>query len=218
MIQEAGRFDIKFTLIIVILCALFIPKSLDERALVNASILPSLEIDSTILRDGDIIFRRGISFVSNLVLERDSESPYSHVGIISFEGNKPFVIHAVPDESETEIDYVRKDPLNLFLRKDRASAYAVSRCVDEDAAVKASKLSIDFYNSKIIFDDGFSLLDTSKFYCTELVWQAYKHAGVNLTDNKFDTLSIPIGENPFLLPGSILLSPHTIQITKTSIF
>lgn len=212
------KLSFKINFILVIVFALLIPKSLEEMAIINASTHSSIEIDSTLLRDGDIIFRRGISLVSNIVLETDSESPYSHVGIVSFYNNKPFVIHAVPDESETEIDYVRKDPLCLFLQTDRASAYAVIRFTDENISKRASSFSKSYYNSKILFDDEFSLQDSNKLYCTELVWRAFDKAGVNLTDNKFDTLSIPIGQNPYLLPGTLLRGPYTIQVTKTSIF
>lgn len=218
MIHVAGNISLKISLGIFIILALLVPKSLEERTVINASVYTSLPIDSTLLQNGDLIFRRGISFVSNLVLEHDSETPYSHVGLIFFEEDHPFVIHAVPDESETEIDYIKKDPLNIFLRSDRASAYAITRYNNEKVASAASRFAKNLYMSKIIFDDAFSLKDTSKLYCTEMVWQAFKHAGVNLTDNKFDTLSIPIGENPYLLPGTIFHSPHTIEITKTSIF
>lgn len=218
VIREVDKYSKKISYILVIICALLFPKSLEERAIINASTYSSIDIDTSLLQDGDIIFRRGISFVSNLVLENDSESPYSHVGIVSFFNNELFVIHAVPDESENGIDYVRKDPLNLFLRTDRASAFAVIRYNNITAAKKASAYSKKCYDSKILFDDEFSLQDSSKLYCTELVWLAFKNANVNLTESKFDTLSIPIGENPYLLPGTILNSPNTFQVTKTSIF
>ncbi len=217
-IQEADKYSFKVTYLLVIVLALLIPKSLEERSVVNASMYSSIEIDTTLLKDGDIIFRRGISFVSNVVLEADSKSPYSHVGIISFYDETPFVIHAVPDESEKGIDYVRKDPLNLFLRTDRASAYSVIRLTDALSAQKAAAFAKKYYDSKILFDDNFSLRDTSKLYCTELVWLAFKKAGADLTNNKFDTLAIPLGENPYLLPGTILHSSRTFQVTKKSIF
>lgn len=216
--QEADKYSFKVRYLLVIVLALFIPKSLEERSVVNASTYSSIEIDSNLLRDGDIIFRRGISFVSNVVLEADSKSPYSHVGIISFYDGTPFVIHAVPDESETGIDYVRKDPLHLFLRTDRASAYCVIRLTDSLSSKKAAGFAKTYFDSKILFDDNFSLRDTTKLYCTELVWLAFKKAEVDLTNNKFDTLAIPLGENPYLLPGTLLNSTRTNQVTKKSIF
>lgn len=216
--QEADKYSFKVRYLLVIVLALFIPKSLEERSVVNASTYSSIEIDSALLRDGDIIFRRGISFVSNVVLEADSKSPYSHVGIISFYDETPFVIHAVPDESETGIDYVRKDPLHLFLRTDRASAYCVIRLTDSLSSKKAAGFAKTYFDSKILFDDNFSLRDTTKLYCTELVWLAFKKAEVDLTNNEFDTLAIPLGENPYLLPGTLLNSTRTNQVTKKSIF
>ena len=142
--------SLRFGLVVFLLTALFIPKSLEERAVINASVIHSLTINENLLQDGDIIFRRGISLVSNLVLEHDTDSPYSHVGIITLDNGKVFVIHAVPDESETEIDYCKKDPLQLFLRTDRASAYAVIRYNDKFAAQHAADYAEKcFENSKI---------------------------------------------------------------------
>ncbi len=207
-----------FTFFLVIFITLFIPKTFDVRDVLYATDYSSIKIDSSLLREGDIIFRRGISLVSNIVLETDSRSPYSHVGIIVVDSSKLFVVHAVPDESESGIDYIRKDPLNLFLRNDRASACAVFRYSNRAEARNASRISLKYYQSKILFDDEFDLLNSKKFYCTELIWRAYKDIGVDITDNVLDTLTVPLGSNPFLLPGTLLRSKYLQQITKSSIF
>lgn len=218
MIHVADNSKTRISIVIVLTFFLFTPKSIEERSIINASVIPSLEIKTSILKDGDLIFRRGISFVSNLVLENDPSSPYSHIGIISFYNNTPFVIHAVPDESENGIDYIRKDSLGMFLLKDRASAYEVIRYDDPSIAEEASYFAKISYEAGILFDDSFSLHDSTKYYCTELIWRAYKYAGVDLTENTFDTLSIPVGENPYLLPGTLLWSPNTKSITKKYIY
>lgn len=209
----------KLSLILVfVLGVILIPKTFDVKDVLQASTYSSFEIDSTLLREGDIIFRRGISLISNIVLETDSKSPYSHVGIIVFDSTKPFVVHAVPEESENDIDYVRKDPLDLFLRKDRASAFAVYRYYDSTAAYGASLISSRYYNSKILFDAAFDLFDSKELYCTELIWRAYKEVNVDITNNVFDTLTIPLGSNPYLLPGTLLQSEHLSKIIKSSIY
>ncbi len=216
--MTAGSSKYKFYLLIIFLFAINIPKTLDERDIVFANTYSSMEIDECMLQSGDLIFRRGISFVSNLVLEADSESPYSHVGIITIDSGKAFVIHAVPEESESGIDYLRKDPMKTFLLKDRATAYAVFRFYDDLIADKAAHAANNYFSKKYIFDASFNLLDPNELYCTELVWRAYKDVGVNITNNRFDTLAVPIGENPFLLPGTLLNSECLSQITKSSIF
>lgn len=209
----------KLSLILVfILGVILIPKTFDVKDVLHASTYSSFEIDSTLLREGDIIFRRGISLVSNIVLETDSQSPYSHVGIVVFDSKKPYVVHAVPEESENDIDYVRKDPLDLFLRKDRASAFAVYRYFDSTAAHAASLISSRYHNSKILFDAAFNLFDSKELYCTELIWRAYKEVNVDITNNVFDTLTIPLGSNPYLLPGTLLRSEHLSKIIKSSIY
>ncbi|MDZ7763767.1 MAG: YiiX/YebB-like N1pC/P60 family cysteine hydrolase [Melioribacteraceae bacterium] len=204
--------------LILIFAALFIPKTFDVRDVVQATTYSSLDIDSDILCEGDIIFRRGISLISNMVLEADASSPYSHVGIIIFDSLQPFVVHAVPDESESGIDYIKKDSLNQFLRKDRASAYAVYRHYDRTASRLAAKISEGYYKKKILFDSAFDLFDSKELYCTELVWKAYKEVNVDITNNVFDTLTIPLGKNPYLLPGTLLRSSRLTKITNVSFY
>lgn len=216
--MTAGSSKYKFYLLIIFLFAINIPKTLDERDIVFATTHSSMDIDECTLQSGDLIFRRGISFVSNLVLEADSESPYSHVGVITIDSGKAFVIHAVPEESEGGIDYVKKDPMKIFLLKDRATAYAVYRFDNDLKAEQAAIAADKYYTKKYLFDASFNLFDPNELYCTELVWRAYKDVGINLTNNKFDTLTVPIGENPFLLPGTLLNSECLSQITKSSIF
>lgn len=102
--------------------------------------------------------------------------------------------------------------------KDRASAFEVIRYNDSSIAARASIYAKKSFEAGILFDNSFLLLDSTKFYCTELIWRAYKFAGVNLTKDKFDTLSIPVRENPYLLPGTLLRGPNTQSIIKKSIF
>lgn len=77
----------------------------------------SYSIQKSILENGDIIFRRGTSFVSNMVLMADKSSPYSHVGIIKIIDGNYFVIHSVPAEEISEKDLTKIDPLLTFLKR-----------------------------------------------------------------------------------------------------
>jgi len=174
----------------------------------------SLPINQENLKSCDIIFRRGLSLVSNLVLSADSHSPFSHIGIIITEKDNFKVVHVVPDESENGIDKIKPDNLKEFLRGDRASAYAVYRYKGE---IDFSKLE-SYINSQlkreILFDGEFDLSSSDKLYCTEFVYKSFLEAGIDLIDNKFDTLLIPIGKNPFILPGRILTSSKLTKITE----
>lgn len=174
----------------------------------------SLPINQENLKSCDIIFRRGLSLVSNLVLSADSHSPFSHIGIIIKEKKNITVVHVVPDESETGIDIIKKDELNEFLRSDRASAYAVYRYKSEIDFSKLESYIKSQLKREILFDGEFDLSSSDKLYCTEFVYKSFLEAGIDLIDNKFDTLLIPIGKNPFILPGRILTSSYLTKITE----
>jgi len=175
----------------------------------------SIKIDTGLLQTGDIVFRKGISLVSRMVLAADGSSPYSHTGIVLKKGDSLFVVHSVPAESKEEKDVVKTEPLNEFLLKDRAEAAAVYRL--KNALPEASKkkiLQFVLYHSKNMtpFDDSFDLKDDDKLYCTEFVWKAYLQAGIDLIDSKFDNLNLPIGKGEQILPGSLLRSQYLKKI------
>ena len=67
------------------------------------------------------------------------------------------------------------------------------------------------------FDSISDLINSDKFYCTELVYKSFLKAGLDLSGGNLDTLLIPIGKNPFLLPRTILKSAllKKVNITKT---
>lgn len=175
----------------------------------------SIKIDTGLLQTGDIVFRKGISLVSRMVLAADGSSPYSHTGIVVKKGDSLFVVHSVPAESKEEKDVVKTEPLNEFLLKDRAEAAAVYRLkVALPEASKKKILQFVLYHSKNMtpFDDSFDLKDDDKLYCTEFVWKAYLQAGIDLIDSKFDNLNLPIGKGEQILPGSLLRSQYLKKI------
>lgn len=173
----------------------------------------SYYIDNSMLKTGDIIFRRGTSFVSIIVLNLDNRSPYSHTGIIKLVGDEILVVHAVPGEEAGEKDKTKIDPLNKFLRKDRATAIAVYRFV-EDAMIpeKASEFAYEHGLIGTEFDGTFDLSDDSKLYCTELIWKSYLQSGVDLIDGDFDELDLPLAKGYYILPGTLLNSKKLKQI------
>ncbi|WP_294261734.1 YiiX/YebB-like N1pC/P60 family cysteine hydrolase [Propionivibrio sp.] len=136
------------------------------------------------LNDGDIIFRRGKSAVSEAVLSIDPNPIFSHVGIVVFDGTNPMVVHAVPAETEGERNAVKVEPVNRFIALDRASAIAVYRLresndhpsISHAAALEALRLA----RANTPFDTAYDLDTPDKLYCTELVWRAFRKAGMDL--------------------------------------
>ena len=88
----------------------------------QAPALTGARIPAGLVEDGDIVFRRGHSLVSRMVLAADGDAYYSHAGIIQMRGREPWVVHASADEPDDPPDGVRAEPLWRFLAPDRATA------------------------------------------------------------------------------------------------
>ncbi len=143
-----------------------------------ASVLP----DSVQLRVGDVVFRLGESLESNVVNIADRGGLYSHCGIVVDSAGLFRVVHAVPDELDFpgDSERVKMDPLELFFRVDRAWAGAVCRMDDSLVAAKAAQAAKAVFLRGTLFDNDYDENDTTKFYCSELIWHAFKHAGYDI--------------------------------------
>jgi hypothetical protein len=167
-----------------------------------------LDLKSVELRNGDMIFRRGISIESQIVLMSDRECEYSHVGMIYFLEGKPSVIHSVPADSGDDKEYIKLEPLEKFLAKDKASRFALYRLRSKvkDEPQKACEYAYDCYRKKYSFDNDYDLKSNSKLYCTELIWKAYKQAGIDLVENRIKSIDFLMINKKMIMPGSIIQS------------
>ncbi|MBN1638041.1 MAG: hypothetical protein JW866_03685 [Ignavibacteriales bacterium] len=172
-------------------------------------------LDYRIVEHGDLIFRKGRSLVSQFVLLMDSDSPYSHVGVVVRPQDSIFVVHAVPGETDADTDYVRMDYIDDFLDYENNSGGSIYRFFDTiNFAIPntAAEIAKSYFDDKIMFDPDFSMRTDDKLYCTELVWKAYKNAGIDLIENRLDTAFIPLGDGPFLYPSSLIKSKYLNKI------
>ena len=174
---------------------------------------PALGLDTGLLETGDLIFRRGQSLSSRLVLWADGQSVYSHVGLLLMDETAPLVIHVVPAEKDDDPAYVRVDPLVNFINEKYASAVSVRRLEHIRARHYASLAAIrasTYAREALVFDASFDLKSKDRLYCTELVWRAYLEAGIDLVDGVFLRLETPLGTGNFL-PLSSLLNSHYLR-------
>lgn len=162
--------------------------------------------DDLQLQNGDLIFRRGRSIESQIVLLSDGNSEYSHVGIIYIKNKKPFVIHSVPRENSEEYELIKMESVEVFLSKDKATRFAVFRL--EDTLMSISAMASDFayncYLRKYCFDNQYDLLTDKKLYCTELIWKAYKNAGLDIVQNRLRDINVIIINKKIIMPSSII--------------
>ena len=136
-------------------------------------------------REGDLVLRCGNGAESRVVTEA-SHSIYSHIGILHYDTLQPqwMVVHAVPGEvKQGEAEYLKCEPLSVFYASDRAVRGEWLRvdCPDSIAA-EAARYALRKVADQVEFDNDYLLSDTTQIYCTELVWQAYQHQGIDLSD------------------------------------
>lgn len=125
--------------------------------------------------DGDLIFQESQSSQAEALFQATG-SRYTHMGIIFFQNNEPFVYEAVQPVSVTT--------LNKWIKRGKNSHYTVKRLKNRDkllARETLEKMRIigkGFLNKN--YDNLFEWSDQS-IYCSELVWKIYKRgAGIEI--------------------------------------
>lgn len=129
------------------------------------------------LQDGDIVFHRSQS-KQDLAISTATHSYYTHVGIVFFDGGKPFVYEAIQP--------VTKTPLADWIDRGREGHFVAKRLKDpnqlDKGKLKHAVESMMGKNYDILFD-----WSDSEIYCSELVWKAYNR-GLDLSLSKLKTL------------------------------
>lgn len=170
-------------------------------------------VTESLIQNGDLIFRRGHSAESQVVIITDRKSRFSHVGIICFENAIPFIIHAVPGENKGEPDFIKKEKLTEFLNPEKASEFAIYRS-DFSGEIKNRAVvnAIQFFENKLTFDDKFDFTSDEQLYCTELVLKAFQPDSFNSLAIKSTRLNFIFGNIDVIMPGNIIENPHFFKI------
>jgi len=167
------------------------------------------QIDETLLQEGDIVFRRGTSIASMVVLAAEKEGGYSHIGILVKDSLGWRVVHAVPGETDKEYpkETIKKESLSQFFTPDRAAAGAIYRfeTTEKIPFIAAQKAKI-LFDRKLLFDHNYNLEDSTKMYCTELLYFVFNNAGVDISEGRRSVF--PAIQESFLLPSHILANPN----------
>lgn len=132
------------------------------------------ESDKKKLQNGDIIMRKGHGSVSDII---DNMYPtgyhLSHCGIVIKNEDSTFVVHTVSSEL-SQVDGVQTENLDKFVRESVRHSIVVVRG-KEDSLIRnrIADATLSFLQKDIKFDHSFDISDTTSFYCTELIYQAY---------------------------------------------
>ncbi|MBK8228251.1 MAG: hypothetical protein IPK70_13890 [Flavobacteriales bacterium] len=123
------------------------------------------------LQPGDIILRRGHGLVSDLISSVLSEEyDVSHCGIVAEHDSALWVIHSV-SSSVSEADGMQSHRLQSFVGQSKPGSVIVTRlrtAADRSLIARRAK---ELLRRKVPFDHDFDLEDTTRIYCSELVWR-----------------------------------------------
>ncbi len=173
-------------------------------------------IDTSDLRNGDLLFRKGNGGESQLVTGL-SNGCYSHIAMAYKTDSGWNAVHAVPGETElkNDTDFLKSEPMELFYCSTRAQSGATARVRCNDSIAKqALAFVLDKIERRFAFDHNYRLSDSSEYYCTELIYQAYLTQGINLADDRRTSFPMPGTDNKFIFPSDILASPHIENIKQ----
>lgn len=136
----------------------------------------------TEFQNGDIIFHTSTSDQSKAI-QLATHSPYSHMGIIYINDNKPYVFEAVQP--------VKLTPLNSWIKRGENDAYVVKRLKNAEQILTPEVVekmkSVGKKYAEKDYDLYFEWSD-DKIYCSELVWKIYKEA-TNIEIGQLEKLS-----------------------------
>lgn len=164
--------------------------------------------DSVQLLPGDVVFRRGEGFTSQVVLVADREGDYSHTGIVVDSCGTLLIVHAVPGEPDFEgdPDRVKADRPEHFFLSTFASIGEVCRPADSAIAVRASEVAWEAYKRHTLFDHDYDDEDTTRLYCTELVAFAFRSAGQDIVEGRGHHINLPTMQTDCVFPSDIYAS------------
>jgi hypothetical protein len=172
-------------------------------------------LESVTLKDGDLVFRRGISIESYAVVMAATNNVYSHIGLIVIEKGIPFVIHVEPGEFSGRDKQVQKEPLRSFLGPGKASHFAIYRShLDRTNLEKVTCRAREFYIRKCRFDNAYNLQDDQFLYCTELVLKAYTIGDQKISRllMNLENINLLVFNHKLLMPGAFTASKFFYKI------
>lgn len=178
-----------------------------------------VRVDTTLMRSGDLLFRMGLEGASRVVTAVGG-GDFSHVGLAFRLNGRWMVVHAVPNEAPPgEEDRVKCEPIDSFFAPERACRGALRRvrCAD-GTAERVARQAYGLFLKRVGFDHDYDLADTTRFYCTEMVWHLYRQEGIDLAEGRRHQLVIPGKTSEYIFPEDLWGSRYLLPEKKDGDF
>ena len=156
----------------------------------KSAVLIKADMLYSVIEDGDIICRLGDRLWSNLIKDVSvTDKRFSHMGIIRINDGRITVINAEGDTGHGR-DYVNEISIGEFLEP--AAAAGIYRINNIDGKILSELASLYL---GVPFDWQFDMNDSSKLYCTELLYVICNQIGLELNSiyiKELKTSAIPL--------------------------
>lgn len=129
------------------------------------------------LEEGDILLRRGSSFISTMISRATpSARGMSHCGIVIWEKEEWQVIHSISG-SISDQDGIRMESIQSFVSKAHNDMIWHIKPAFEVDRKKLGKSARYYLSQRTPFDHDFDLSNDNRLYCTEFVRCVYLDSG-----------------------------------------
>ena len=171
----------------------------------SADRFPTPTLPTTTLQTGDIAFRLGRSIESRVIA---AEGNYSHIGIVIQRDTSIQIVHIEPERNSEE--RTKYSTLKEFFSPEYALSGAIMRLKNIDSSQQEKIESYILSLQDISFDHDYDLADSSRMYCTELIWHTYNHLGIDISRNIRHR--VPLAKEGVILPNDIYSHPDLQKI------
>ncbi len=168
----------------------------------------AIQKGASLIQDGDLVVRTGNDFISYTLRQfSQTDKTYSHCGLVSIEGGKIWVYHAIGGEDNPNAT-LRKSSFTSFCNPKYNSGFGIFR-YNLTAAEKKNldSLTHKYYNEKVPFDLKFDLQSDSSFYCAEFVYKVLNSA----TGESYIPVS-HLGDFKYVAIDNLYINPHTCAV------
>ncbi len=160
------------------------------------------------LQEGDIILRRGDGLISSMINNLNhADYQITHCAFLTKRKEKWHVIHTVSSSLSDE-DGVQIETLDKFTSHSIKNTILVLR-FQADSLTRSSfidKANV-YLEQHVPFDNHFNILDTTQFYCTELIYRVFLDVlKKDVFEDRFDT------DKPDFLPFDVFLDRKKFDI------
>jgi hypothetical protein len=139
-----------------------------------------------LLQPGDIILRQGFGAVSHAISEYLKEpTKVSHVALLSRDNIGEWQVIQSISQRVSNTDGLQAQDLATFVSESETSSIVVVRFrgyeTNPGLNLRIERAAQDYLKQQTPFDHSFSLEDSTRFFCSELIWRLFlNEAGVDI--------------------------------------